>query len=67
LEIFEKELQQNLPELQRYGLFFSFTGDWALKECIELTLKAVDMCVNNDVPVKLLSKRADFVDKILAL
>jgi DNA repair photolyase len=67
LEVFEKELLQNLPELQKHGLFFSFTGDWALKECIELTLKAVDMCIENQIYVKLLSKRADFIDKILSL
>ena len=67
LEVFEKELMANLPELRKHGLFISFTGDWALKECIELTVKAVDICVENEVPVKLLSKRADFIDKILAL
>jgi len=67
LEIFEKELWQNLSELQKHGLFFSFTSDWALKESIGLTQQAVEICIENEVPVKLLSKRADFIDKILKL
>jgi len=65
LEVFEKELEANLTELQKHGLFFSFTSDWALNECIELTIKAIDICVENEVPVKLLSKRADWVDNVL--
>jgi DNA repair photolyase len=65
LEVFEKELKANLPEMQKHGLFFSFTSDFALPECYNLTMKAVDICVDNNVPVKLLTKRADWVDEFL--
>jgi DNA repair photolyase len=65
LEIFEKELQANLPELQKHGLFFTFTSDFALSECYDLTMKAVDICVENEVPVKLLTKKVDWIDKFL--
>ena len=60
LEVFEKELLQNLPELQKYGLFFTFTSDPMLPETIKLTTKAVMMCVGHKVPVKILTKRADW-------
>jgi DNA repair photolyase len=67
LEIFEKELKQNLPELQKHGLFFSFTSDLFLNETILLNTKAIDLCVENKVPVKVLTKRADFIDKIFEI
>lgn len=88
LEIFEKELKSNLPELQEHGLFFSFTTDPMLctqKEChlyipdkkgfrdvfysdgtIELTWTAVTLCVDNDVPVKILTKNTCWVDRLLS-
>lgn len=62
LEIFEKELKQNLSELQKYGLFFSFTTDPMLKGVIVTTLWAIAISLRNDVPVKVLTKRADFID-----
>jgi DNA repair photolyase len=65
IEVFEKELKANLPELQKHGLFFTFTSDFALPECYDLTMQAVDVCVENEVAVKLLTKRADWVDKFL--
>jgi DNA repair photolyase len=65
LEVFKKEVKANLGELQEKGLFFSFTTDWALSECIELHKKAIDFCVDNQISVKLLTKRADFIDKIM--
>ena len=65
LEVFEKELRANLPELQKHGLFFSFTTDPFLPETIELTGAAVNICVFNDIPVKILTKRADWVKTLL--
>lgn len=56
LEVFEKELKANLPELQKHGLFFSFTTDPLLAECSDLTWSAIMMAMENDVPVKLLTK-----------
>jgi len=61
LEVFEKELKANLPELQKHGVFFSFTTDPMLNRTIDLTYKAVNICVENCVPVKILTKRAEWV------
>lgn len=63
IEVFEKELMQNLSELQKSGLFFSFTTDPMLPETIDLTIKAVKICVYHSVNVKILTKRADFAEK----
>jgi len=41
LEVFEKELNANLSELQKHGLFFSFTTDPMLKETESVTAKAL--------------------------
>lgn len=65
LKIFEKELKQNLMELQKHGVFFSFTSDFALSECLKLTMSAIDICIENEVPVKLLTKRADWISEFL--
>lgn len=56
LEIFERELQANLPELQKHGIFFSFTTDPMLLETLDLTIDAVSVCQRNDVPAKILTK-----------
>ena len=60
LEVFEKELKANLPELQKHGLFFSFTTDPFLTETIKNTIHAIMSCVENKVTVKILTKRSDF-------
>jgi DNA repair photolyase len=62
LEVFEKELLQNIDELRKHGLFFTFTSDPMLPETIYLTLRAVLACLSRDVPVKILTKNAAFLD-----
>lgn len=62
LEVFEKELFKNIDELRQHGLFFSFTTDPMLSETIYLTLRSIAIALRHDVPVKVLTKRADFVD-----
>jgi len=62
LEVFEKELKQNLAELQKHGLFFSFTTDPFLNKTIHLHLQAADKCLKNGVSVKFLTKRADWLE-----
>lgn len=66
LEVFEKELQANLPELQKHGLFFSFSTDPMLKETMDLTIKGAFIATHYGVPVKILTKRADWVDYFLS-
>jgi DNA repair photolyase len=65
LEIFEKELKANLPELQKHGLFFSFTTDPMLPQTIALTQDAIGNAQYNSVPVKILTKCTDWVDEII--
>lgn len=61
LEVFEKELNQNLTELQKHGLFFSFTTDPMLISIKRMTYEAVKICGYYSIPVKILTKRADFI------
>ena len=44
LEVFEKELKANLPELQEHGLFLSFTTDPMLPETRNLTKAVISLC-----------------------
>lgn len=64
--IFEKELLANLGELQKHGLFFSFTTDPMLPQTIDLTVRAIKRCVHHSVNVKILTKRADFAEKFFS-
>lgn len=61
LKVFEKELKANLPELQKHGLFFSFTTDPMLPETNLLTYRAVWMATIRGVPCKILTKRTDWI------
>lgn len=61
LEVFEKELKANLSELQKHGIFFSFTTDPMLPETIRLTKDAIDIAINYKVPVKILTKCSDWI------
>jgi len=65
LEVFQKELQQNLEELRKHGLFFTFTSDPMLSECIDLTWDAVGNAIYNQVPVKILTKCTDWVSDFI--
>ena len=61
LKVFKKELKQNLPELQKHGLFFSFTTDPMLEEALSLTWSAINICFKNNVNVKILTKCTDWL------
>ncbi len=67
-KIFVQEVAENLEELRKHGLFFSFTTDPLLPETIELTLYAIGVCQANRIPVKILTKmgniEAHYFDKI---
>ena len=68
LELFEKELKANLTELQKHGLFFSFTTDPMLPETIKLTSRALNFCqipFEEPIPVKILTKCTHWVDGFL--
>lgn len=55
-KIFVQEVAENVEELRKHGLFFSFTTDPLLPETIELTLYAIGVCQANRIPVKVLTK-----------
>ena len=63
-EVFAKELDKNIVELQRHGLFFTFTSDPMIEECRELTIDAISFAVKSGVPCKILTKRGDFIQKL---
>jgi DNA repair photolyase len=65
LEIFEKELPANLAELQKHGLFFTFTSDPLLRDIGAMTLAAVYLCGKNNVPVKILTKTTTYIEQFL--
>lgn len=58
--VFIRELHDNIVELRKHGLFFTFTSDPLLPETQELNNAAVLYAVNQGVPCKFLTKRADF-------
>jgi hypothetical protein len=60
IEIFTKEVLKNLSELQEHGLFFSFTTDPMLPETVDLTIRAIGVCQEHKIPVKILTKCARF-------
>lgn len=67
LEIFRIEVLNNVHELIKHGLFFSFTTDPMLPETKELTLRAMNTLVTNGIPIKILTKCAEWVDNFLSV
>ena len=62
--VFKKEVDANLQELQKHGLFFTFTSDPMLNECQKLTFISIDYAIHHRIPCKILTKRADFIDSL---
>lgn len=62
--VFINELEENISDLRRDGLFFSFTTDPFLKQTRRFTWNCILTAVSGDVPVSVLTKRADFIDDI---
>jgi DNA repair photolyase len=60
LEVFGDELILNLSEIREHGLFFSFTTDPLIVRTKRLTIAAVKICNLLKVPVKVLTKCADY-------
>ena len=67
LDIFQKELVQNLHELKQHGLFFSFTTDPMLPEEELLTWPAIGYATHMEIPVKILTKCTHWVDDFLKI
>lgn len=63
---FKKEVIQNMESVKRYGIFFSFTTDPLQEEMWDVTWDMVMFCTENKVPVKILTKRADWAENYVA-
>ena len=62
--IFSSELERNITELHKDGLFFTFSSDPMLPEAKPLTLRCIDWALDKGVPVQILTKRAEFAQDI---
>ena len=65
LQIFIKEVDQNREALQEHGLFFNFVSDPFLKETIELNTAAIQYCLLERIPVKVLTKQTWWLEEFL--
>lgn len=66
MDDFQIEMMDNIDELRKHGLFFSFTTDPMADECLQLTWRAAMMAMGNGIPVKILTKLANrWVDDII--
>lgn len=63
-ERFKSNVAKYLPELQKAGLFFTFTTDPMLKENRDLHWKAALYAISQGINVKFLTKRADFIEHL---
>ena len=54
---FIKEVENLIPELQKYGLFFNFSSDPFLPQAIDLNIKAWKICENYKIPIYVLTKQ----------
>lgn len=62
LEVFAKEARKHIDTLRQTGLFLSFSTDPLISETRDLTISAMGFCVDAGIPVKVLTKNADFID-----
>ncbi len=67
LEVFKREVLLNKVELQKHGLFFSFTTDPMLPEFENLHWSAIMFCNEHKIPVKVLTKLAGWVEDYVYL
>ena len=58
---FKQDIERYKDVLRQTGVFFSFTTDPLIPETRDLTLSAINHCIHNDIPVKVLTKDADFI------
>lgn len=65
LNVFKKEVDQNLFKLREHGLFFNFVSDPCLPETFELNKNAWYYCYELIVPIKVLTKQTWWVKKFL--
>ena len=62
MEIFKREVSNNLESCRQHGIFFSFTTDPLIEETRELTFRAMASAISFGVPVYVLTKDVSFID-----
>ena len=62
LGVLGAEIKANRDYLQNTGVFMSFTTDPLIPETIDMTISAMRMFVDYEIPVRLLTKNADFIN-----
>ena len=61
-ELFKIDVEKiGIETLQKYGIFLNFESDPFLKETKPFTQRVVQFCCENKIPLKLLTKSADWV------
>ncbi len=66
LDVFCKELEKCEDSIGQSSLLFSFTTDPLLTETRELTFRAMEEAISWGINVKVLTKRADWLDEFIA-
>jgi DNA repair photolyase len=64
IEIFKKEANENLPQLRKHGIFFSFVSDPFLPETMDLYDEIIEWCFAYKIPVTTLTKQAGWAEKL---
>lgn len=60
-DVFLAELEKNIDQLKEHGLFLSFTTDPMLPETLDFHMNVICIANAHNVPVQILTKRADFL------
>jgi DNA repair photolyase len=60
-EVFKKELHENLDELRKSSLFFTFSSDPMIPETRELNGRCIRYAITKGVRCQVLTKNADFI------
>lgn len=60
---FKKECDKNIESLRKDGLFFSFVSDPCLSETLWVNWYAIAYCLDNRVPVTVLTKCTDWINE----
>lgn len=63
LQAFQKELMENHGKVSEHGILFSFTTDPMLPKTWGMTFEALEFAVSHNVPVKILTKRTDWMEE----
>ena len=61
LEVFDKEVRKHIDVLRQTGVFFSFTTDPLIEETRTLTVRALSVLMEHDIPAQVLTKNTSWI------